>query len=193
MANFADLLKKIANNSRLTPQELDELGRFGTETQQKNSLVANWTDTTSNKEPVHTNKNVGIQVRKVSPQSLVNSTSTAIDWDTIDYQAGNNFYDANKSTTKLYIPETGYYLIIARGVFLSSATNNGRKIWVEINGVNTDIQTTFGDRQTGQNISVIVVTQPFLRKDDSVEIFSLQISGGSLDFYCACTISKISE
>jgi hypothetical protein len=40
MANFADLLKKIANNSRLTPQELDELGRFGTETQQRNSFVA---------------------------------------------------------------------------------------------------------------------------------------------------------
>ena len=40
MANFADLLKKIANNSRLTPQELDELGRFGTEIQQRNSFVA---------------------------------------------------------------------------------------------------------------------------------------------------------
>lgn len=40
MANFADLLKKIANNSRLTPQELDELGRFGEEIQQRNSQVA---------------------------------------------------------------------------------------------------------------------------------------------------------
>ena len=40
MANFKDLLLKIANNSRLTPQELDELGRFGTETQQRNSFIA---------------------------------------------------------------------------------------------------------------------------------------------------------
>ena len=42
MANFADLLKKIANNSRLTPQELDELGRFGTETQQRNSQLSSF-------------------------------------------------------------------------------------------------------------------------------------------------------
>ena len=42
MANFADLLKKIANNSRLTPQELDELGRFGTEIQNRNAQVADW-------------------------------------------------------------------------------------------------------------------------------------------------------
>lgn len=40
MANFADLLKKMANNAPLTPQELDDLGRFGTEIQQRNSQVS---------------------------------------------------------------------------------------------------------------------------------------------------------
>jgi hypothetical protein len=40
MASLSDLLKKIANNAKLTPQELDELGRFGTETQQRNAFVA---------------------------------------------------------------------------------------------------------------------------------------------------------
>lgn len=40
MANFKDLLLKIAQNRPLTPQELDELGRFGTETQQKNALIS---------------------------------------------------------------------------------------------------------------------------------------------------------
>lgn len=39
MAEFKDLLLKIANNSRLTPMELAELGRFGTETQLRNSFV----------------------------------------------------------------------------------------------------------------------------------------------------------
>lgn len=47
MANFADLLKKIANNSKLTPRELDELGNFGAETQQRNAFVAGNTTPTS--------------------------------------------------------------------------------------------------------------------------------------------------
>lgn len=37
---LGDLLVKIANNARLTPQELDELKRMGNETQQRNSFVA---------------------------------------------------------------------------------------------------------------------------------------------------------
>lgn len=47
MANFSDLLKKIANNSKLTPRELDELGNFGAETQQRNSFVAGNTTPTN--------------------------------------------------------------------------------------------------------------------------------------------------
>ena len=38
--NLDVLLKKIAQNQSLTPQELDELGRFGVETQQRNSFIA---------------------------------------------------------------------------------------------------------------------------------------------------------
>ena len=193
MSSFKDLLLKIANNARLTPQELDDLGRFGTETQQKNSLVSGWTDITTNKEPIHSSKNVGVQARRVAAQAISDSTGVAVIWDTIDYQDTNNFYNSSISTTKLVIPEPGYYLIMARGVFTFSATNNGRKMWVAINGVNLDISTSFGDRQTGQNISTIVVTQPFLSKDDYVEVFASQISGGNLDFICTCTISKISD
>jgi len=40
MTTFADLLHKMADNARLTPQELDELKGYGTETQQRNSFVA---------------------------------------------------------------------------------------------------------------------------------------------------------
>lgn len=40
MADFKDLLLKIANNARLTPGELAELARFGTETQLRNSFIA---------------------------------------------------------------------------------------------------------------------------------------------------------
>lgn len=39
MASFKDLLLKIANNARLTPSELDDLGRFGTATEQRNAFV----------------------------------------------------------------------------------------------------------------------------------------------------------
>lgn len=37
---LGDLLVKIANNARLTPQELDVLKRIGNETQQRNNFVA---------------------------------------------------------------------------------------------------------------------------------------------------------
>jgi hypothetical protein len=40
MAEFKDLLLKIANNQILTPQELQDLSIFGTETQQRNSFIA---------------------------------------------------------------------------------------------------------------------------------------------------------
>lgn len=40
MADFKDLLLKIANNAKLTPQELEDLGRFGADTQQRNAFVA---------------------------------------------------------------------------------------------------------------------------------------------------------
>lgn len=38
--SFSDLLLIMANNGRLTPNQLDELRRYGTETQQRNSFVA---------------------------------------------------------------------------------------------------------------------------------------------------------
>jgi len=37
---FSDLLAKLANQDRLTPQELDQLKRYGNETEQRNSFVA---------------------------------------------------------------------------------------------------------------------------------------------------------
>lgn len=40
MADFKDLLLKIANNARLTSSELDDLGRFGSEIQSRNSFIA---------------------------------------------------------------------------------------------------------------------------------------------------------
>ena len=40
MTDFKDLLLKIANQGRLTPSELDDLARFGTETQLRNAFVA---------------------------------------------------------------------------------------------------------------------------------------------------------
>lgn len=40
MAEFAELLRKIANNEKLAPIEMDELGRFGTETQRRNAFLA---------------------------------------------------------------------------------------------------------------------------------------------------------
>lgn len=48
MADFKDLLLKIANNARLTPQELAELSRFGAETQQRNSFIAGNTTADNN-------------------------------------------------------------------------------------------------------------------------------------------------
>jgi len=38
--DFNKLLLKIAKNEQLTPQELDDLSRYGTETQQRNSFLA---------------------------------------------------------------------------------------------------------------------------------------------------------
>ena len=144
MANFADLLKKIANNSRLTPQELDELGRFGTETQQRNSQTANMSG--FNGAPYFPNglasggdliigksiiSTTTARVKRISSQTASSSTNTKIQWESIEF--GDGFLiDLNADNTKINILTTGVYKIffgltwqITAGYGIISTLKNG--------------------------------------------------------------------
>ncbi len=125
MANFADLLKKIANNSRLTPQELDELGRFGTDTQQRNALVSG---TFQNQEVISVKNlravsieadfvsTLGCRVVMNTGQTITNASGTLIifnrevfdDDSMIDISANNDRISINTSGRWLLVNSCTY-------------------------------------------------------------------------------------
>lgn len=114
MAEFKDLLLKIANNQQLSPFELDELGRFGTESQQRNSLVSKWEkENFTDKDPTLMQldfRTLGAKVRMDTDTAIATGTYTYFPWETVDY------YDANmvnlaSSNTKIFIPRTGRYVV----------------------------------------------------------------------------------
>lgn len=129
MANFKDLLLKIANNSRLTPQELDELGRFGTETQQRNSFVA------GNTTPQNT-LDVNEDFEIVFSETLVKDTASIfakipssarhimiVGAGRIDQNAGGSIWcQFNSDTGNNY----NYYYIRTDGTTVSTGVSGGQ-------------------------------------------------------------------
>lgn len=129
MANFSDLLKKIASNARLTPQELDELGRFGTETQQRNSFIA------GNTTPENT-LSIGKDFEIIFSEKLVKDTDSVIakipssarhimvvGAGRIDQNAGGSIWcQFNGDTGNKY----NYYYIMTNGTTVSTGIGAGQ-------------------------------------------------------------------
>lgn len=146
MPEFKDLLLKIAQNRPLTPRELDELGRFGTETQQRNAQIANTSgkngtpyfpnglvsgaDITIGKSIISTTT---ARVKRDSTQSIDTATLTPIQWESIEY---NDAVSINLSVdnTKLNILTTGIYKIFFGVVWQSTLTSNYGSVGTFRNG-----------------------------------------------------------
>lgn len=114
MANFADLLKKIANNAKLTPQELDELGRFGTEIQSRNALVAGWEkESFTNSDPTlrqYDFRTLGAKVSRTGTYAIPTATLVLFPWTNVDYY-DTDMVNLTLSDTKINIPRTGRYVV----------------------------------------------------------------------------------
>jgi hypothetical protein len=146
MTTFADLLHKIANNARLTPQELDELKRFGTETQQRNAQVRGIFGSDGNpyfENGITSNGEmyIGGNVVSTSRARVVRNTDqvigsaslTNIQFESAEYADGVDF-SATTDNTKLNIITTGTYRIFF-GYFLSGLGSGGGYSYVYKDGV----------------------------------------------------------
>lgn len=138
MATFADLLKKIANNARLTPQELDELGRFGTEIQQTNSKVSGiFTNSNGiNVNSVTTKElitdymySIGCRVVTNTTQVITSGTPTALQYHAKKYDDDSMF---NPSVSeKIFINTSGRWLVTCDMAW-NALTTDGKYLAVAV-------------------------------------------------------------
>lgn len=181
MANFADLLKKIANNARLTPQELDELGRFGTDTQQRNAQVSDWANQNfTSIDPTLRQldfRTLGAKVKMDTDTAIANNTFTYFPWETVEYY-DINMVDLTTNNTRITIPRTGRYTVgvnFAVDLLASSAW----RIDIVVNRNTTPVLAS-----STQSLSAVFNTLNFcedalLNVGDYVEARLLQASGSS--------------
>lgn len=140
MAEFKDLLLKIAQNRQLTPLELDELGRFGTETQQRNAQIANTSGLYNNIDVDSITAKFGnFDVPPVRGISLIGgvslsvslSTPTAIPFTTVLNKSNTSslVLDSSDNTKLIPYPGAGGSFLVCFGVLNWSTSNpNGQAI-----------------------------------------------------------------
>ena len=131
MADLKDLLLKIANNARLTPLELDELGRFGTETQQNNAFIAGLHNGRASLIVAKINagkiilggqstSGAFLNTFRSSIQNISNNTLTEITgWTILGGDSWNGF---SVSGSTIYVPEPGKYRIRLSVLFQAGTT-----------------------------------------------------------------------
>jgi hypothetical protein len=124
---------------------------------------------------------VGCRLTKSSVQSLDNATSTAITWNTEDFDT-DGFHSTVSNTSRITIPvgKAGKYLITGLIGFTENSTGT-RQVLLYKNGTyiyfaaqfkpadNTDPQLTFSTIQS-------------LAESDYIELYAYQSSGGSLNY-----------
>ena len=178
MANFKDLLLKIANNSRLTPQELDELGRFGTEIQSRNAQVADWErQSFTNTDPTLRQldfRTLGAKVR-MDTDTAIPSGAMYFPWETVDYY-DIGMVDLVANDTRITIPRTGRYFVGINFAFEAISTSYWR---ADIFVNRTTILTSGTQNQSAVFGTINISEDAILTVGDYVETKITQVTGVS--------------
>lgn len=116
------------------------------------------------------------RLRNSSSQSILNSTFTALSFDTADWNVNSMYSGAHP--TRITFPTAGKYLVIGQSGFASNATGR-RTLDVWINGA-----TIIGRGETDPNASaqtfVNVNAIVNANMNDYAELYAWQNSGGTL-------------
>ena len=195
---LGDVLKKIANNSELTPQELDFITRSGNETQQRNSQVSEWVgfDNKANfKNATFSQANFAelplsfFYFRSSTNQSISNSAFQIIDFDENLIISSPAYFSWSSATpSKIFINQT----LASRGVVLYG------QIQFASNSTGRRAVKVVSHLESGTEIDSLVAVQVspvstfptiasfcvpfFVNKDTSyLTMQVLQTSGGALD------------
>jgi len=119
-----------------------------------------------------------VRARATADQSISNSTSTAINFTTEDYDS-NGFHDNSTNNTRLTVPTgmAGKYHITGALEMDASATG-AREIWILLNGT-TVIADLVDQGLSGVEFRSIISTDYDLAAGDYVELMINQASGSS--------------
>lgn len=144
MTDFSTLLKKIANNEKLTPQELDELGNFGTNTQQNNAFTAGLQNGTSSlyvntitgrsSEFDYPQSGLSVKVARTTAQTISTGGGGMADCQFTSVVYSDAPFFNPSENTKITIPRRGRYLVFARAYWAPSAAAGTRQLNVVKNG-----------------------------------------------------------
>jgi len=187
MADLKDLLLKLANQSRLTPHELADLGRYGTEIQVNNAYVAGLKNgssviNASRISGIFDTPPFGVSVKvrnsNLSIPDSVGSPYTKIAYNQVVFD-DQKFYDSSLSTTNVVAPVTGKYRVSIYAYWESGAGNvRATYIFKEPSSL---LVSDFV-RMTGTHaITQYVEDDVNLVKGDIITARAYQDSGGALD------------
>lgn len=188
MANFADLLKKIATNARLTPQELDELGRFGTETQQRNALISGSfqnieTLNVKNIKAVSVEadyvSSIGCRVATNSTQSVATFPATLTVQYGVENYDDDMMVDLSVNNDRININTSGRYLLIGDGFWNSSSTAVKYMAAVLYSSSDVSLGNIALSWELGSSNNII--SMPHLIKGQYIKMRGGQYTGGSID------------
>ncbi len=201
MANFADLLKKIANNSRLTPQELDELGRFGTEMQLNNAFTSSIQNGTGSIKASSITANTAfIQNFSSVNNSAAEKSVTLTATQSMPNNSFAGMYGYSEITNDGYsysggggitVPENGLYAVSAYYQFDDSAASTGTRqgyVWTGSSYTNFSVTKL---PVSGTNTNFILSGQINLFAGNSFSLVVYQNSGGSMNVTLRVTVRKV--
>lgn len=185
MAEFKELLLKIAENKQLTPFELDELGRFGTETQQKNALISGIfqnaeTLKIKNIKAVSIEadfiSSLGCRVLAKNSQSIINASGVAVVFDTEIYD-DDYMVNLSSDNDKIFINTSGRWLLAGISAWSDSSSTDIRTMGVTI--YNAD-GTTAGNAGFGHSVRAqAFVDLLYLSKGQYLQFIVRQDSGST--------------
>lgn len=174
-----DLLLKIARNETLSQGELDELGRFGTDTQQRNAKVSGWANQNfTNPDPTLRQldfRTLGAKVRMDTHTAIGSSSPTYFPWEFVDYY-DIGMVDLAANNTRITIPRTGRYFVGINFAFDPIASSFWR---ADIYVNRTTLLTSGTQNQSGVFGTINVSEDAILTIGDYVETRITQATGSS--------------
>lgn len=179
-----DLLLKIAKNENLSQVELDELGRFGTETQQRNALVSG----VFKSQEILDVKNIkavsveadfvsslGCRVLRTTSQTIANASGVLIEFGSEVYD-DDSMVDLVANNNRVSINTSGRWLVIASCVYTDSGTDLRSLQGVIYNASGSPVGSVATDYSAKYN-SVLDMT--YLEKGWYIKFTVRQDSGSS--------------
>lgn len=118
-----------------------------------------------------------IRLHLTSVQSMANNTRTALSWTTAQYQTGIT-WTSGANGTKLTVPKTGVYLLVANIKYANTAGGRRGVGWRLFGGsTNFDMQM-----HPANGVDTVSGIEPILlQANDIIEITGFQNSGGAIN------------